>query len=786
MRDCQQHCIKFLRLRRVCSKKRNSQNFLKIMEEYRAFLGKTTVTVPFVSPKFRLHPHQEPSDSSVQEYGGDAKLPLLQPPVLEPNTQPLVETNLEIELVRAVLKSEEEVLEADPISGATSRKDIDGFCGGQLGRFVTRWRQLGAPLTIQKTITGYTIPFIKKPPSVPLKDPVIKAFATKSSTLMDKEIKEMLRTGVIEECHERTGFLSRMFLIPKQNGKLRQIFDLRRLNLYLNPRKFRLINQSNVPKFLQKGDWMGKLDISQAYFHVPIKPSHRRYLAFHYKKLYQMTCLPFGLSSAPLAFSRVTNWVANLLRKRGLRVLVYLDDFLVVHQNPSILEQQMCLAVNLLQSLGWSVNVQKSILVPTRQIEFLGIIWDTEVNQTRLPPGKVKHLSKEIQVVLEKGKWSWKSAMSLVGRLGFASLVVPLGRLHTRNLQRASRNLSEEVCHKVFDVPSSALADCLWWTHNISTPGRIFENDPTIFISTDASDQGWGIQLGNSNISGTWSAVQSQWHINRKELFTVLIALVKFHNILQNKAVMIQSDNKSVVAYLRNQGGTKSMVLLELTRKIYHLSAQMKAQLNVFYIPGRYNTMADRLSRGTALPDWHLSEAVTRQIFQRWGIPQIDLFASHQSKVVPLYVSIDALDHQAAFINAFSQNWEFQLAWVFPPPPLIPKVLQHLNKASGWYLVVVPRWEHVFWRNDLKRRAVDSPFLVKALHQQLMDLSTGLPPPNVKDLSLEVWKVRGGPSLPRIYRKRMLASSNQLGESRHGELTSQLGTTGSPGVDNMG
>lgn len=133
---------------------------------------------------------------------------------------------------------------------------------------------------------------------------------------MTLELKQLLNLGVVEKCSSTAGFLSRMFLISKTNGKLRQIFDLRRLNAYLNPPKFRLVNQNQVPDFLHQGDYLGKLDISQAYFHIPIKHSHRRYLAFAYAgQLFQMTSLPFGLSSASLAFSRISKWVASLLRQ---------------------------------------------------------------------------------------------------------------------------------------------------------------------------------------------------------------------------------------------------------------------------------------------------------------------------------------------------------------------------------------------------------------------------------------------------------------------------------------
>lgn len=154
------------------------------------------------------------------------------------------------------------------------------------------------------------------------------------------------------------------------------------LNFFLKPAKFRLINQNHIPNFLQENDYLGKLDISQAYFHIPIKKSHRRYLAFAYAgEIFQMTALPFGLSSTPLlAFARVSKWLASYLRERGIRVLVYLNDFLFANQDPNLLEGQIKYVVNLLQSLGWCVNLQKSV-VPRKQIEFLGIIWNTEINQ---------------------------------------------------------------------------------------------------------------------------------------------------------------------------------------------------------------------------------------------------------------------------------------------------------------------------------------------------------------------------------------------------------------------
>ncbi|KAJ8735808.1 hypothetical protein PYW07_007428 [Mythimna separata] len=155
---------------------------------------------------------------------------------------------------------------------------------------------------------------------------------------------------------------------------------------------------------------------SQAYFHIPIKKTHRRYLAFVYAgELWQMTVLPLGLSSAPLAFSRISKWLASFLRERGIRVLVYLDDFLFANQNPYVLESQMKYAVNLLQNFGWCVNLQKSVLNPRKQIEFIGIVWNTELNQKRLPHEKVVWLQADLDLLLRTRRCSWRTGTALVG-----------------------------------------------------------------------------------------------------------------------------------------------------------------------------------------------------------------------------------------------------------------------------------------------------------------------------------------------------------------------------------
>ncbi|CAG4993535.1 unnamed protein product [Parnassius apollo] len=183
-----------------------------------------------------------------------------------------------------------------------------------------------------------------------------------------------------------------------------------------------------------------------------------------------------------------------------------------------------------------------------------------------------------------------------------------------------------------------------------------------------------------------------------------------------NPLIPSKLENLDVVYEMSPQGGDRPVILV--------LCASQ-------YLPGRYNAIADRLLRRRPVPEWHLKPQATSEVFKRWGKPDIDLFASERSAILPNYITIDSRDSSAMFIDAFSREWNCQLGWIFPPPNLIPQVLSHLNKSRGTFLLVAPDWEKPFWRVDLQAGALDKPMIVTSLQEVLVDLTTALPPPQV-------------------------------------------------------
>lgn len=445
----------------------------------------------------------------------------------------------------------------------------------------------------------------------------------------------MLEDSVIEVAPRNPGFISTMFPVKKPDGSQRPVLNLKALNFYLQPKKFRLINMQKVPHFLQTGDFMMKIDLHQAYFHIPIARSHRRFLRFIFNgTTYQMTCLAFGLASAPRTFATLSNWVAQKLREKGIRVIVYLDDFLLVSHCPQVLRKQMKQAIDLMTKLGWVINKRKSSSIPSQELEFLGTLWNTRLNQKSLPIKKVTSLKNLLLRTQKSKNLTLLDLQKIMGTLQFCSFVINHGMLRYRNLQSS---LNEAMKTNVaISLAPAAREDISWWLQNTLTTSEIWSAPVSYHIITDASASGWGAYVNGFHIQGPWLPEELQCHSNLKELIAVYKALSHRHVALDcsNRTILVQSDNRTALAFLRRQGGTKSIGLMHMTRLIYHVLEQYNINLITSYLPGALNGIADSLSRSKALAEWHLLPQACQLIFKKWGTPQVDLMASRKAHVV--------------------------------------------------------------------------------------------------------------------------------------------------------
>ena len=129
-------------------------------------------------------------------------------------------------------------------------------------------------------------------------------------------------------------FLSSLFLVLKRDGKSRPVINLKELNVFLKYEHFKMEGIHLLRDLLQPQDWLGKIDLKDAYFVIPIWKDHRKYFRFFWKgSLLEFACLPFGLAVAPRLFTKVLKPVVALLRRAGIRLIIYLDDLLFMNQS---------------------------------------------------------------------------------------------------------------------------------------------------------------------------------------------------------------------------------------------------------------------------------------------------------------------------------------------------------------------------------------------------------------------------------------------------------------------
>ena len=140
--------------------------------------------------------------------------------------------------------------------------------GGRLVLFAQSWAKLTDDKWVLSLIKrGYKIPFRERP--LLYQDPVF--FHQPLSQQLEEEVANLLKKRAVEEIiPECPGFYSRIFLVPKKNGKLRLIIDLSVLNRFVHVQSFKMETQRKVRNAISPNDWAFSLDLTDAYLHIPI------------------------------------------------------------------------------------------------------------------------------------------------------------------------------------------------------------------------------------------------------------------------------------------------------------------------------------------------------------------------------------------------------------------------------------------------------------------------------------------------------------------------------------
>lgn len=644
------------------------------------------------------------------------------------------------------------------------RRDLP--VGGRLGHFAEEWENITQDRWVLSVVRrGYKIPFIKKP-TLSLSP---QFFKQSTNPVLEEEVQKLLLKRAVESINpEDPGFYSRIFLVPKKNGKWRLVIDLSRLNKFLNIQSFSMETVNKVRNSIYPNDWAISLDLTDAYLHVPIHVTSRKYLRFCLKgRVFQFRALPFGLATSPFVFTRLMAVIATHLRIRAIILFPYLDDWLVRNQCCLQLNKDREFTLRLITSLGLIINQEKSDLIPSQNFIFIGMEFITQINVVRVPRDRVLGILDLISWIRRQTAVTARTFLSLLGKLSASAQFIVLGRLHLRPLQMALfAQWKPHVLpleHKIL-LTQQIKHHLDWWLdRDRFTQGVILQQPPPVHtVFTDASCSGWGAHLEPEGLMchGVWHQNQSLLHINILEMKAILLALKEFQHILSNSSVMIATDNSSVVAYLQREGGTHSPTLCMEVWETLLWCQEHGISLRVRHIPGRINILADRLSRSgkPISTEWSLNQLICNSIFLMTGHPNIDLFATRLNNRLPLYVS-PVPDNSALAIDAMSMNWDGIHAYAFPPFHIIPAILTKIRMYRCKIVLIAPLWPHRTWFPELLHLSIAAPIFLPVipgfLTQKTGTGNSVQVHQNPQSLSLLAWILSNDQSLIKTFRETL-------------------------------
>ena len=183
----------------------------------------------------------------------------------------------------------------------------------------------------------------------------------------------------------------------------------------------------SVREAIHPGDWATSVDLRDAYFHVSIHPRHRKWLRFVWgDQVFQFRVLPFGLSLAPWIFSRIVRELCRFLRREGIRLRVYLDDWLTLAESCSLCQFHTLRVLQCCTQLGFCVNHEKSNLSPSQRFLYLGMAFDTVQWLVRPADHRVQALLTAISRLLSQSSASARQLASLLENMESLAPLVSL------------------------------------------------------------------------------------------------------------------------------------------------------------------------------------------------------------------------------------------------------------------------------------------------------------------------------------------------------------------------
>ena len=653
--------------------------------------------------------------------------------------------------------------------------------GGRLVHFRKNGRKSDNKWVLSIVRNGFRIPFIKIPPlpSVPIR------MSQSSSPFLREEIENLLNKRAVERVQNpgTPGFYSRIFLVPKKNETLRLIIDLSLLNRYVEKQAFKMETVKSVRQAMRLNDWVVSIDLTDAYLHVSIHHQSRKYLRFvHEDQVYHFSALPFGMSLSVnffetdgryCSFSTPTCHISFSIprrladKKSDSQPTDYSDKLL--HSNYP--KPRFSAKSQEVRSLSWSeIHLHRYGISDATKFsqgsngsctEPNSNNQENNVSQTCIgtnfpfPFGQTQCCSRPCS--------PRQTALTSSSDVPAVCLETSYSSCRSPDLDKRYDSISLTMVDKPHSIrdrdfyPSSRPRILPLYGCQSLRMGSSFRADNTVLS--------WS--LDRKPIPAPYQYVRNDGHTISTETSQNSYSPFLHHDIhRQHNGGLIYQQT----------GGTHSPNLCVEVWKILNWCLEQDIVIRVCHIPGKFNILADRLSRldKPIKTEWALDQTVANSVFQMLNFPNVDLFATRFNHRLPLYVS-PVQDYKALAIDALSMDWNHLHAYAFPPFILIPAVLEKIRQHQCRIVLIAPFWPQQQWFSELLLLLVSAPIRLPLIPRLLTQSKGRVVHQNLPILDLHAWELSNNQSEIRNFHKTLQILSPDQEEHLHKTSTMQNG-----------
>lgn len=553
---------------------------------------------------------------------------------------------------------------------------------------------------------------------------------------------------------ERVAFWSPLFTV-EQLERSRVIFDLRRFNENFGEQHFEMETLAHVPLIAAGAKFASKLDLSSAFWQYPVDASLATFFGTSSPEdrvrsaLYQWHCLPLGFTRSPLLFSSLTSAFVRAWRAAGLRVLAYIDDFLVLADTPEELAAATQIVVSDLIAAGLRLSPKKCFLGAFTRIDFLGLTTDLTEQAFAIPPRKLAQIAEGARSLLASGPTRQETEV-LVGRIAFASIACPwlcyfraaivadalASDPHPPQTLTCPRpspapdpQAPQTLTHAL--PPATTTDAAVEWSNDATTELRWWAEESQGFLSgrmwpwhrtahtklfararggevplpdfvgaTDASDTGIGLRLPSGVLDSEPLPPElppSSPSVAR-ELYAIL-RLIELDLIPPDTTIRVTSDSTGAVQTVL--GSTVAPSTAWVARRLFYAMVSKQVTVQVEWLPRALLDDVDAYSRLDASNAAHsvLTEAerehVCREAFGKGAKPDVIFFSSVHTRWAPAArFGSRGLEPGSIGDGIASDAWgTAERGWAYPPFALATAVVRRVVAATSppKAVLVLPR-----------------------------------------------------------------------------------------------